>query len=139
MRHFQIHRDGARFQSDEGQPICVACRHQFCQEFLTNGCCQIGQATNEEAIATEKAPTGVVAQIMDPIRTAGIADLLTEIAAIECEKQSLKRQQHWLSRLMLAQICGIPVESLSELRPRSAIDSEVDASRRHMQFVRDFG
>ena len=62
---------------------------------------------------------------MDPIRTASLADLLTEIAAIEREKQSLKRQQHMLSRLMPAQVRGIPVESLSELLPQSAIDREV--------------
>ena len=125
MRHFPIHRDGARFQSDEGQPICAACRHQFFQEFLTNGCCQMDQTTNHETIAKEKAPPSVVAQIMDPIRTASLADLLTEIAAIERENQSLKRQRHMLSRLILAQIRGVPIESLSELLPQSALDHEV--------------
>lgn len=125
MRHFPIRRDGARFQSDEGQPICVACRHQFCQEFLTNGCCQMDQTSNNQTIATEKAPSSVVAQIMDPICTASLADLLTEIAAIEREKQSLNRQRHTLARMMLSQIRGIPVESLSELLPQSALDREV--------------
>ena len=109
MRHFPIRRDGARFQSDEGQPICVACRHQFCQEFLTNGCCQMDQTSNNQTIATEKAPSSVVAQIMDPICTASLADLLTEIAAIEREKQSLNRQRHTLSRLMLAQVRSVQI------------------------------
>ena len=125
MRHFPIHRDGAHFPNDGRQPFCAVCRHQFCQEFLTNGCCQMDQNANHETIAKEKAPPSVVAQIMDPTRTASLADLLTEIAAIEREKQSLKRQRHLHSRLMLAQIGGIPVESLSELLPQSAIDREV--------------
>ncbi len=115
MRHFQNHRDGARFQSDDEQPIGVACRHLFCQEFLTNGCCQRDQTTNNETITTQKTPPSVVAQIMDPIRTASLTDLLTEIAAFERKRQSLKRQRHTLSRLMLAQVRGVPVESLSGL------------------------
>jgi hypothetical protein len=115
MRHFQIHRDGARVQSDDEQLLCVACRHQFCQEFLTNGCCQRDQTTNNETIATQKSPPSVVAQIMDPIRTDSVANLLTEIAAFEREKQSLKQHRHTLSRLMLAQVRGVPVESLSRL------------------------
>ncbi len=85
----------------------------------------MGQTANHETIPTKKAPPSVVAQITDPIRTASLADLLTEIAAIEREEQSLKRQQHMLSRLMLAQVRDIPVESLSELLPQSAIDREV--------------
>ena len=83
------------------------------------------QTANHETISTKKAPPSVVAQIMDPIRTASLADLLTEIAAIEREKQSLKRQRHLHSRLMLARIGGIPVESRSELLPQSVLDREV--------------
>ena len=84
------------------------------------------QTTNHETISTKKAPPSVVAQITNQVRTANLADLLTEIAALEREKLSPNRQRQLLSRLMLAQVRGIPVESLADLLPSQSSTMKSD-------------